>query len=62
MFWLGAGVDHAPIHSDTFDFTDDSIAYGIQVLQALMFRGQAGIGTDRAGPAALQIRQVGRVG
>jgi hippurate hydrolase len=37
MFWLGAGVDHAPIHSDTFDFTDESIAYGIQVLSALMF-------------------------
>jgi len=37
MFWLGAGEDCAPIHSNTFDFNDDSIMTGILVLCSLMF-------------------------
>lgn len=37
MFWLGAGEDCAPIHSNTFDFNDDSIMNGILVLSSLMF-------------------------
>ncbi len=37
MFWLGTGDDCAPIHSNTFDFNDDSIMNGILVLSSLMF-------------------------
>ncbi len=37
MFWLGAGKEQSPIHSDTYDFNDESIEYGVQVLAGLMF-------------------------
>jgi amidohydrolase len=37
MFWLGTGEDCAPIHSNKFDFNDDSIMNGILVLCSLMF-------------------------
>lgn len=40
MFWLGAGTSHAPIHSEGFDFNDDTLMNGIEVFSALIFGDQ----------------------
>ncbi|MFO7950912.1 MAG: amidohydrolase [Candidatus Fermentibacteraceae bacterium] len=42
LFGLGAGEDHAPLHSSTYDFPDGLIPVGVDLLEALLRRSLAG--------------------
>lgn len=42
LFGLGAGEDHAPLHSSTYDFPDGLIPVGLDLLEDLLRRSLAG--------------------
>lgn len=42
LFGLGAGEDHAPLHSSTYDFPDGLIPIGVDLLEDLLRRSLAG--------------------